>query len=78
MGRNPIRRIRNFAPVLIPMVVNAVVRSEQLAEVLESRGYGAVKKPTLTHTMKLRKSDYKAILVISMKFISLLVVMIVL
>ena len=73
-GKNPIRRIRNFSPVLIPMVVNAVMRSDQLAEVLESRGYGAVKKPTLTYTMKLRKNDYEALVVIAVIFAGLLLV----
>jgi energy-coupling factor transport system permease protein len=73
-GRNPIRRIRNFTPVLIPMVVNAVIRSEQLAEVLESRGYGAVKKPTLTYTMKLRETDYRALVVIVVVFSGLFLV----
>jgi energy-coupling factor transport system permease protein len=43
---NLIRRVRNMIPVLIPLVVNSVVRSGELAEAMESRAYGAVAKPT--------------------------------
>ncbi|MDG6902178.1 MAG: energy-coupling factor transporter transmembrane protein EcfT [Nitrososphaerota archaeon] len=43
---NIFRRVRNMIPVLIPLVVNSVVRSGELAEAMESRAYGAVPRPT--------------------------------
>jgi len=43
---NFLRRVRNLIPILIPLVVNSVVRSGELAEAMESRAYGAVAKPT--------------------------------
>ena len=43
---NIIRRVRNLIPILIPLVVNSVVRSGELAEAMESRAYGAVPRPT--------------------------------
>ena len=43
---NVFRRVRNMIPILIPLVVNSVVRSGELAEAMESRAYGAVPKPT--------------------------------
>ena len=43
---NVFRRVRNMVPVLIPLVVNSVVRSGELAEAMESRAYGAVPRPT--------------------------------
>ena len=43
---NIIRRVRNMIPILIPLVVNSVVRSGELAEAMESRAYGAVPRPT--------------------------------
>ncbi len=53
---NPIRRARKMVPVLIPLVVNSVIRSGELAEAMESRAYGAVPKPTslYTHTSSLK------------------------
>jgi len=41
-----LRRVRNMIPILIPLVVNSVVRSGELAEAMESRAYGAVAHPT--------------------------------
>ncbi len=43
---NIFRRVRNMIPILIPLVVNSVVRSGELAEAMESRAYGAVPQPT--------------------------------
>jgi energy-coupling factor transport system permease protein len=43
---NILKRVRNMIPILIPLVVNSVVRSGELAEAMESRAYGAVPKPT--------------------------------
>ena len=43
---NVFRRVRNMIPILIPLVVNSVVRSGELAEAMESRAYGAVPRPT--------------------------------
>ena len=55
---NPITRIKNFVPILVPLIVNEVIRSGELAEAMESRSYGTVKKPTWLHYMKLKKLDY--------------------
>ncbi len=43
---NLLKRVRNMIPILIPLVVNSVVRSGELAEAMESRAYGAVRRPT--------------------------------
>jgi len=43
---NVFRRVRNMIPILIPLVVNSVVRSGELAEAMESRAYGAVPRPS--------------------------------
>lgn len=43
---NFLKRVRNMIPVLIPLVVNSVIRSGELAEAMESRAYGAVPRPT--------------------------------
>jgi energy-coupling factor transport system permease protein len=43
---NIFRRVRNMIPILIPLVVNSVVRSGELAEAMESRAYGSVPHPS--------------------------------
>ncbi len=54
---NIISRLRRFIPILIPLVVDAVIRSGELAEAMESRAYGAVKKPTSLYILSMRSVD---------------------
>jgi len=60
----PIKRIRNLIPVLIPLIVNSLVRSGELAEAMESRGYGAVKKPTSMNTLRMTLRDWVALAIV--------------
>jgi len=54
---NVLKRVRNMIPILIPLVVNSVVRSGELAEAMESRAYGAVPKPTSLVEYRARATD---------------------
>ena len=53
-----LKRIRNYVPVLIPLIVSAIRRSLELAEAMESRAWGATKKRTNLYLLKLRRGDY--------------------
>jgi len=55
---NLIARVRNMVPILIPLVVNSVIRSGELAEAMESRGYGSTPHPTSLYRMKLKWYDW--------------------
>src|SRR5271157_5030028 len=61
---NVLKRVKNMVPILIPRVVNSVVRSGELAEAMESRAYGAVPKPTSLVQYRARGWD-KAIAVVA-------------
>lgn len=54
---NILRRVRNMIPILIPLVVNSVVRSGELAEAMESRAYGAVPRPTSLMQYRMSLAD---------------------
>jgi energy-coupling factor transport system permease protein len=56
-----LKRIRNYIPVLIPLIVSAIRRSLELAEAMESRAWGAVKKRTNLYLLKLHRGDYALI-----------------
>ncbi|MFP3984563.1 MAG: energy-coupling factor transporter transmembrane component T family protein [Candidatus Bathyarchaeia archaeon] len=43
---NFLKRIRNYIPILIPLIISAIRRSLELAEAMESRAWGAIKKRT--------------------------------
>ncbi len=54
---NFLKRIRNYIPILIPLIVSAIRRSLELAEAMESRAWGAVKKRTNLYVLKIHKGD---------------------
>lgn len=55
---NLLKRIRNYIPILIPLIVSAIRRSLELAEAMESRAWGATKKRTNLYSLKLHKGDF--------------------
>jgi energy-coupling factor transport system permease protein len=54
---NVVKRVRNMVPILIPLVVNSVIRSGELAEAMESRAYGSTPKPTSLYVMRMKWYD---------------------
>lgn len=59
---NFLKRVRNYVPVLIPLIVSAIRRSLELAEAMESRAWGASEKHTNLYVLKLSGKDYGLIL----------------
>jgi len=60
---NFLKRIRNYVPILIPLIIGAIRRSLELAEAMESRAWGAIKKRTNLYVLKIGKADYLLILI---------------
>jgi energy-coupling factor transport system permease protein len=54
---NFLKRIRNYIPILIPLIVSAIRRSLELAEAMESRAWGATKKRTNLYVLRLHRGD---------------------
>lgn len=55
---NFLKRIRNYIPILIPLIISAIRRSIELAEAMESRAWGATKNRTNLYLLKMRKNDF--------------------
>ncbi len=53
-----LKRIRNYVPVLIPLIVSAIRRSLELAEAMESRAWGASKRRSNLYALRLHKGDF--------------------
>lgn len=66
------KRIRNYIPVLIPLIVSAIRRSLELAEAMESRAWGAAKKRTNLYALRLHRGD-AAMLAITVAVLSVAV-----
>jgi energy-coupling factor transport system permease protein len=60
---NFLKRIRNYIPILIPLIVSAIRRSLELAEAMESRAWGATKKRTNLYVLKMHRGDLVLILI---------------
>ena len=72
---NITKRIKNYLPVLVPLIVQSIIRSEELAEAMESRAYGFSKKKTSYYSLHLRKRDYMAS-VLCLIFITLFILLV--
>jgi len=59
---NFMKRVRNYIPILIPLIISAIRRSVELAEALESRAFGATEHRTAIVTLKLKATDYLVII----------------
>jgi energy-coupling factor transport system permease protein len=55
---NFLKRVRNYIPILIPLIVSAIRRSLELAEAMESRAWGATKKRTNLYVLKMHRGDF--------------------
>ena len=53
-----LKRIRNYIPILIPLIVSAIRRSLELAEAMESRAWGATKNRTNLYELKFHRGDF--------------------
>ena len=54
---NFLKRIRNYLPILIPLIVGAIRRSLELAEAMESRAFGANKYRTNLYLLTIKVHD---------------------
>lgn len=54
---NFLKRIRNYIPILIPLIVSAIRRSLELAEAMESRAWGATKDRTNLYVLRMHRGD---------------------
>lgn len=55
---NFLKRVRNYIPILIPLIISAIRRSLELAEAMESRAWGATEKRTNLYALKLHRGDF--------------------
>ncbi|RLE48142.1 MAG: hypothetical protein DRJ31_07785 [Candidatus Methanomethylicota archaeon] len=55
---NFIQRIRNYIPILIPLIISSFKRAEMIADAMESRAFGASKQRTYLYMLKLSSHDF--------------------
>lgn len=75
---NIIKRMKNIVPLIVPLFVSAVRRSNELAQAMESRCYRGGEGRTKMKPMKYSKMDYLAYIILLMYFVVSWVIYIVL
>lgn len=65
-------RIKNYIPILLPLIINSIRRSLELAEAMESRAFGATRERTNLYELKMNSADYM-VLTISVLALSMAV-----
>ncbi len=68
------KRIRLYGHLLLPVVSEAIIKSQELAMAMEARGFGAMKKRSTYLQVKLRTIDYLCMLFIVAVYTSLVCV----
>ncbi len=69
---NFLTRVKNYIPILLPLIINSIRRSLELAEAMESRAFGATKDRTNLYELKMNRLDL-LVLVVSVVLIVLAV-----
>ncbi len=69
---NPIRRVRNVIPIIVPLLVVSIRRALSVAESMESRGFGASSNRTYMNPLRFSRGDWLVVL-ISIIILSLVV-----
>ena len=69
---NFLKRVRNYIPILIPLIVSAIRRSLELAEAMESRAWGATNKRTNLYVLKMKKGDL-VLIILTVAFLAVAV-----
>jgi energy-coupling factor transport system permease protein len=64
-GGNLVRRIRGIVPVFVPLLVSSFHRANDLALAMDSRCYHGGSGRTCYHVLKMRASDWSAIILMS-------------
>lgn len=67
-------KIRNYIPILLPLIINSIRRSLDLAEAMESRAFGATRDRTNLFELVMEGRDY-AVIVISLVLLAAVIYM---
>jgi len=60
---NFLTRIKNYIPILLPLIINSIRRSLELAEAMESRAFGATENRTNLYELKMNNLDYIVLII---------------
>lgn len=62
------KRLKVFSSLLLPVIAGAVVKSQDLAAAMETRGFGAMKTRTSYDELQMRAADWIALILLALAF----------
>jgi energy-coupling factor transport system permease protein len=71
---NILKRVKNFIPIIIPMIVLSIRRALLIAESLEARGFGIDRKRTYLYKLKMSWIDYLVVIFLTLIIIFSIIV----
>jgi len=74
---NIIKKVKNFIPIIIPLIILSIQRALLIAESLESRGFGATKQRTYLYPLKMKLMDYFLIGILSCLLTFVIIVLVI-
>ncbi len=69
---NLVARVKNYIPVLIPLIISSFRRAELVADAMESRAFGASKKRTSIYKLSFGGKDALFVLITAASFLAML------
>lgn len=69
---NFLTRVKNYIPILLPLIINSIRRSLELAEAMESRAFGATEDRTNLYELKMNRLDF-GVLIVSIALLAIAV-----
>jgi len=59
-----VARIKNYVPILIPLIIGAIRRSLELADAMEIKAFKAKKKRTSLYSLEMKAKDYAVLVML--------------
>jgi len=73
-GWNLIQRVRQIAPLIVPLFITSLRRAENMALAMDARGYGALPVRTSLVTLHYRRADALAVILVILIVAAMLIV----
>ena len=70
--KNPVKRLYNYIPIIVPLLVASVKRAENLSYAIDARAYGNGRGRTKYQALKYNRTDYMAFSLFSLFFLLLI------
>lgn len=73
-SRNPLRQMRSWTPLFVPIFVAAFRRADELATAMDARGFRGAAQRTRLYPLRLTRQDLATVIIVSIASVVVLVI----